>query len=73
MLNSTHQITFEQKTQELQNDIRRFTKACQSDWPKPIDYTNLIDAQYALRELKQLKVKTMPKDLVFERASNWLS
>lgn len=60
MFNSTDQITFEQKVQELRNNIQRFKKACQSDWPSPIDYTNLIDAQYALQELKQSKVEKMP-------------
>ena len=70
MFDSTHEITIEQKVQELRNDIRRFTKACKSDWPTPSDYTNLIDAQYAFQELKQSNVMTMPKNLVFERTSN---
>ena len=45
-------IDFERKVKELENKIKRLTKACRSDWPRPIDYTNLIDAQYALKALK---------------------
>jgi len=54
-----NKIEYEQKTQELKNDIKRFTKACQSDWPRPVDYTNLIDAQYALKALKTCQGKTV--------------
>ena len=67
IFNPTQQTTFEQKVQELQSDIRRFTKACLSDWPSPIDYTNLIDAQYALQDLKDRKADIMQKGLVFGR------
>ncbi|MDB2439550.1 hypothetical protein N9W89_12620 [Hellea sp.] len=46
-------ISFEQAAEKLEYDIQRFTKACQSEWPRPIDYTNLIDAQHALKTLNQ--------------------
>ncbi|MEP3889366.1 MAG: hypothetical protein ABJN69_02795 [Hellea sp.] len=45
-------FTREQKMTALEHDIQRFTKACLSDWPRPVDYTNLIDAQHALKSLK---------------------
>ena len=48
-------IPLEQKAAELEHDIQRFTKACRSAWPRPIDYTNLIDAQYALKTLMSQK------------------
>jgi len=48
----------DQKIQLLEADIKRFTKACLSDWPRPIDYTNLIDAQYALKTLMIFKKVT---------------
>jgi len=46
------------RIQALEQDVDRFLKACRSDWPRPIDYTNLIDAQYALNHLKQTKSLT---------------
>ena len=45
---------FEQKIQELENDIKRYCKVCNSEWPRPGDYTNLIDARYALKTLKDV-------------------
>jgi len=45
--------SFEQAAEKLEHDIQRFTKACLSEWPRPIDYTNLIDAQHALKTLNQ--------------------
>ena len=42
----------EQKIQDLENDIKRFCKACKSEWARPVDYTNLIDARYVLKTLK---------------------
>lgn len=44
-------MSSEQKIQNLKHDIIRYKKACLSAWPKPSDYTKLIDAQYALRAL----------------------
>lgn len=35
----------------LKNDIQRFKKACLSEHARPIDYTNLIDAQFTLKTL----------------------
>jgi len=52
MFDNSEEIEFERKVQELENKIQRLTKACRSDWPRPIDYTNLIDAQYTLKALK---------------------
>ena len=52
MFDYSEKIEFEHKVEELKSDIKRFTKACNSDWARPIDYTNLIDAQYALKALK---------------------
>lgn len=46
-------MSYEQKVQDLKNDILRYQKACKSAWPRPSDYTNLIDAQYALRDLQK--------------------
>ena len=43
---------FEQKVQALERKISQYKKACQSSWPQPSDYTNLIDAQYALRAVQ---------------------
>lgn len=48
----TQKITFEEKIQEVENDIQRFTRACLSEWPRPIDYTNLMDARHVLKTLK---------------------
>lgn len=45
-------VTIEDKIAELEHDVKRFTKACLSPWPRPIDFTNLIDAQFALKSLK---------------------
>ena len=42
----------EQTLKKLEHDIQRYKKACLSEWPRPIDYTNLIDAQFALKTLK---------------------
>ena len=42
----------EQTVKKLEHDIQRYKKACLSEWPHPIDYTNLIDAQFALKTLK---------------------
>ena len=44
-------MPYEQKVQELTCAIKRYKKACQSSWPQPSDYTQLIDAQYELRAL----------------------
>ena len=44
-------MSYEQKIQTLKRDIIRYKKACKSAWPQPSDYTKLIDAQYALRDL----------------------
>jgi len=44
-------MSIEQKIETLKTEIRRYKKACQSAWAKPIDYTNLIDAQFALSVL----------------------
>jgi len=41
----------DQKIKNLKRKINQYKKACQSDWPQMSDYTNLIDAQYDLREL----------------------
>ena len=40
-------MSVEQKIENLEIEINRYKSACQSVWAKPIDYTNLIDAQYA--------------------------
>ena len=55
------------KIQELKRDIIRYTKACRSEYPRPIDYMNLIDAQHELRSLElpdipmqETKRKTQP-------------
>jgi len=42
----------QKKITALEQDIQRFTRACRSDWPRPVDYTNLIDAQFELKALK---------------------
>ena len=52
-------ISYKQKVKELENQIQRFTRACLSDWPRPIDYTNLIDAQHALKDLKACRAKSV--------------
>jgi len=54
-----------QKIRQLEQDVQRFTTACLSDCPRPIDYTNLIDAQYALKALKS-SMGTDPKALSSE-------
>jgi len=51
-----------QKLRKLEQDVQRFTKAYLSDYPRPIDYTNLLDAQYALNALKS-SMGTAPKAL----------
>ena len=43
---------FEQKAQALEREISKHKEACQSSSPQPSDYTNLIDAQYALRAVQ---------------------
>lgn len=43
----------ELKVQELKRDILRYKKACRSALSRPIDCTNLMDAQYALRALNK--------------------
>ena len=45
-------MQFEQKIKDLERSIRQLKKACLSAGPTPSDYTNLIDAQYALRAIK---------------------
>lgn len=47
-----HKPSLEKTVQSLENDIQRYRKACLSEWPRPMDYTNLIDAQHALKALK---------------------
>jgi len=47
----SHKVTFEQKLQELEHDIQRFTKAWNSEWPRSIDQANLIEAKHALKTL----------------------
>ena len=49
---SKQKTNLEQTVKKLEHDIQRYKKACLSEWPRPIDYTNLIDAQYALKTLK---------------------
>jgi len=49
----------QQKIAELEHDIQRFTRACLSDWPRPVDYTNLIDAQFELKTLKDCQTQTL--------------
>ena len=44
---------FEQKIQALERKIQQYKKACESPWPQPSDYTNLIDAQYDLRAVQE--------------------
>ena len=65
------------KIQELKRDIIRHTKACRSEWPRPIDYMNLIDAQHELRSLElpdipmqETKRKSQPIAW-FERIKYW--
>ena len=41
----------DEKIKTLKRKIRLYKQACQSDWAQMSDYTNLIDAQYDLREL----------------------
>jgi len=45
-------IPVEQKIAQLENDVQRFRRACLSDWPRPIDRVNLLDALFALETLK---------------------
>lgn len=49
----------QEKIQNLKRDIIRYRQACNSPWPRPIDYMNLIDAQHELRalELAAIKIK----------------
>ncbi len=54
MFDYDQKINVEQAVKNLEHDIQRFTQACLSEWPRPIDYTNLIDAQFALKTLKGL-------------------
>jgi len=42
----------QQKIKNLKKDILIFKQACLSKSARPIDYTNLIDAQQALKDLK---------------------
>ena len=51
-----------QKILDLEANIERFKKLCLSDCPRPIDYTNLIDAQYELQDLKKPKDESTPDD-----------
>jgi hypothetical protein len=44
--------TLEQKIDALEKDVARFSKAWQSEWARPVDYTNLMDAQFSLRSLQ---------------------
>jgi len=44
--------TLEQKIDALEQDVARFSKAWQSEWARPVDYTNLMDAQFSLMSLK---------------------
>ena len=57
MFESDQRISYKQRVKDLESKIQRFTKACLSDWPRPIDYTNLIDAQHALKDLKACRIK----------------
>ena len=45
-------VTLEQKIADVEQDVQRFTKACLSPMARPVDYINLIDAQFSLRSLK---------------------
>jgi hypothetical protein len=42
----------DQKIKKLKAEITHHKAACLRAWPKPSDYTRLIDAQYALRALR---------------------
>ncbi len=44
---------FEQEIENLKRKIHQHKKACQSPWPRPSDYTKLIDAQYDLRAIEE--------------------
>ena len=48
-------VTLEEKIAEVEHDIQRFTQACRSPMARPVDYTNLIDAQFSLRSLKNIQ------------------
>ena len=52
IFNGSETVEFQRKVKALEQDIKRFAQACRSDWPRPIDYTNLMDAQHALKSLK---------------------
>jgi len=43
----------DRKIKTIKREIEHYKKACLSSWPAPSDYTNLIDAQYALREFQE--------------------
>ncbi len=42
----------ELKIRALKNDIKRFSRACRSEWSRPIDFVNLSDAQFKLKKLQ---------------------
>jgi len=42
----------ELKIRALINDIKRFSRACRSEWSRPIDFVNLSDAQFKLKKLQ---------------------
>lgn len=44
-------LDLNRKIIELENEIQRLNNACRSDWPRPVDYTNLMDAHYSLRDI----------------------
>jgi len=51
----SEKLSLEETVQNLENDIHRFKKACLSDQARPIDYTNLLDAQFALHSLEPFR------------------
>ena len=44
--------THQQKIERVKCDVKRFRIACRSDWARPIDYVNLIDALLRLESLE---------------------
>ena len=44
--------TNERQINDLKFDVKRFRKACRSEWARPIDYVNLIDALFRLEALE---------------------
>jgi len=44
--------THQKQMAELKYDVQRFRKACRSEWARPIDYVNLIDALFQLESLE---------------------